>query len=177
MRLFSNWIDRQLRIIEKAEASLGKTRMKEITRNMKNPEERISARDNSKNEVVFVWAMKSRKSRLIQVNNFADVTAWMDGSVFLSYLTGTNKAKEFILAELDARGVKLTRKQRKNLKEHELKPFLVDHEIVRLQKEENKFVKVRNKVKTIRPLSDKMVEWLPKQWEIYKKRKGITIEE
>ena len=34
---------------------------------------------------------------------------------------------------------KLTRKQRKNLKEHELKPFLVDHEIVRLQKEENKF--------------------------------------
>ena len=48
VRLFSNWIDRQLRIIEKAEALLGKTRMKEITRNMKNPEERISARDNSK---------------------------------------------------------------------------------------------------------------------------------
>ena len=151
--------------------------MKEINRNMKNPEERISTRDNSKKKVVFLRATKSSKSRLIQVNNLADVTAWMDGSVFLSYLTGTNKAKEFILAELDARGVKLTRKQRKNLKEHELKPFLVNHEIVRLQKEENKFVKGRSKVKTFKPLSDKMVEWLPKQWEIYKKRKGITIED
>ena len=77
---------------------------------------------------------------------------------------------------LDGR-FKLTRKQRKNLKEHELKPFLIDHEIVRLQKEENKFVKVRSKVKTIKPLSDKMVEWLPKQQEIYKKRNGITIED
>jgi hypothetical protein len=37
-----------MRIIEKEDASLGKTRMKEITRNMKNPEERISARNNSK---------------------------------------------------------------------------------------------------------------------------------
>jgi hypothetical protein len=73
---------------------LGKTRMKEITRNMKNPEERISARDNnnSKKEVVFLRATKCSKSRLIQVNNLADVTSWMEGSVFLSYLTGTNKA-------------------------------------------------------------------------------------
>jgi hypothetical protein len=72
---------------------------------------------------------------------------------------------------------KLTRKQRKNLKEHELKPFLVDHEIVRLQKEENTFVKGRSEVKAIKLLSDKMVEWLPKQQEIYKKRNGITIED
>ena len=151
VRLFSNWIDRKLRIIEKAEASLGKTRMKEVTCNMKNLEERISAHDNSKKKVVFLRATKSSKPCLIQINNMADVM---------------NNAKEFILAELDARRVKLTRKQRKNLKEHELKPFLVDHEIVRLQKEENKFVKVRSKVKTIKPLSDKMVEWLPKQWEI-----------
>jgi hypothetical protein len=54
--------------------------MKEITRNMKNPEERISARDNSKKKVVFLQARNSSKSRLIQVNNLADVTAWMDGS-------------------------------------------------------------------------------------------------
>ena len=80
VRLFSNWIDRQLRIIEKAEALLGKTQMKEITRNMKNPEERISARDNSKKKVVFLQARNNSKSRLIQVNNLADVTAWMDGS-------------------------------------------------------------------------------------------------
>jgi hypothetical protein len=52
---------------------------------------------------------------------------------------------------------------------HELR----DHERARLEKEEDQvFAKVSD-VKTIKPLSKKLRDWMPKQWEIYKKKKGL----
>lgn len=119
-------------------------------------------------------ATKSKKKRFIEVIDLADVTPWMNGSILLSYLTTTNNAKEFILAELDERGIKLTNNQRTKLQARELHPFLVDSEIERKRKEENIFIKEAKEVKTIKPKSDKMKQFLPIQWEIYKKRKGLV---
>ena len=108
------------------------------------------------------------------MTDLADVTPWMNGSIIVSYLTTTNNAKEFVLAELDKRGVKLMNNQRTNLQAQELHPFLIDSEIERKRKEENIYIKEQKEVKAIKPLSDKMKQWLPKQWEIYKRRKGLV---
>ena len=59
----------------------------------------------------------------------------------IPYLTETNKAKPYILAELEAPRVKLSAKKKKDLKEHELMPLLRQHMAVRLQEEKERFVK------------------------------------
>jgi hypothetical protein len=64
----------------------------------------------------------------------------------IPYLTETNKAKPYILAELEAPRVKLSakkkkKKKKKDLKEHKLMPLLCQHMAVRLQEEEERFVK------------------------------------
>jgi hypothetical protein len=73
-------------------------------------------------------------------------------------------------------GVKFSAKRKKDLKEHELTPLLCQHEEVTcLQEEEERHVKdPKRDVPTIKPLSEKMNEWFPIQWEIYKKRKGVA---
>jgi hypothetical protein len=60
----------------------------------------------------------------------------MEGSIILSYLTGTNKARDFLMAEIKHRGIKLpaTNSKKKavskwqELNETELRHELRDHE-------------------------------------------------
>jgi hypothetical protein len=44
-------------------------------------------------------------------------------------------------------------------------------------KEEDKTFAKESDVKYIKPFSTKMKEWMPRQWQIYKERKGIVIAE
>ena len=174
LMMTSMWIDRQLDRIEVAKESLGPAKMNAIIAGVKSKSNKSSASDSEKKEKLFLRATKIKKKRFIEVIDLADVTPWMNGSILLSYLTTTNNAKEFILAELDERGIKLTNNQRTKLQARELHPFLVDSEIERKRKEENIFIKEAKEVKTIKPKSDKMKQFLPIQWEIYKKRKGLV---
>jgi hypothetical protein len=60
------------------------------------------------------------------------------------------------LAELEARGVKLSAKNKKDLKEHKLASLLCQHEVTRLQEQEERYVKYpKREVPTIKPLSVK----------------------
>ena len=174
LMMTSMWIDRTLDRIDAAKESLGPAKMKAIIAGVKSKSNKSSASDSDKKEKLFLRATKSKKKRIIEVVDLADVTPWMNGSIILSYLTTTNNAKEFILAELDERRVKLTNNQRTKLQARELHPFLVDSEIERKRKEENIYIKEAKEVKTIKPKSNKMKQFLPIQWEIYKKRKGLV---
>jgi hypothetical protein len=176
VKMFSAWIDKQLNAIEAACKSLGNKKMKRIHNDITNIENKTSHSDNNKKKQLFLRETRSGKPWIIEWNNLADVTAWMEGTIILSYLTGTNKAKPYILAELDARRVKLSAEKKKNdLKERDLTPLLRQHEVTRLQEEEEKYVKdPKREVPTIKLLSEKMKEWFPIQWEIYKKWKGVA---
>ena len=46
----------------------------------------------------------------------------------------------------------------------------------RLLVEEDKTVKV-DKIKHIKPLSDELKQWMPKQWQIYKRKKGLILDD
>jgi hypothetical protein len=59
------------------------------------------------------------------------------------------------------------------LNETELRHELRDHEWACLKKEENKVFANAKDVKYLKPLLDKMRQWMPKQWLIYKKKKGL----
>jgi hypothetical protein len=95
----------------------------------------------------------------------------MEGSIILSYLTGTNKARDFLMAEIKHRGIKLpaTNSKKKavskwqELNETELRHELRDHKRARLEKEENKVFANAKDVKYLKPLSDKMRQWMQKQ--------------
>ena len=60
-----------------------------------------------------------------------------------------------------------------DLKEAELVILLKEHERARLLKEEDKVFSMLEEVKYIKPLSQKMKQWMPKQLEVYKKKKGL----
>ena len=51
------------------------------------------------------------------------------------------------------------------------------HEHSRLGREEGQHLKDFSEVKNIKPLSQKMQQWMPKQWEIYKRKKGQVHED
>jgi hypothetical protein len=49
-------------------------------------------------------------------------------------------------------------------------------EQARLLTEEDKTVKI-DSIKNIKPLSDELKQWMPKQWQIYKHKKGLIMDE
>jgi hypothetical protein len=59
------------------------------------------------------------------------------------------------------------------LNETEMRHELCDHEWARLEIEENKVFANAKAVKYLKPLSDKMRQWMPMQWLIYEKKKGL----
>jgi hypothetical protein len=65
----------------------------------------------------------------------------------------------------------------KDLNLLELRHILRNHERSRLSMEEDKVFAKVEEVKYVKPLSVKMKEWMPKQWNIYKQKKGIVITE
>ena len=62
----------------------------------------------------------------------------------------------------------------------DLKTLVKKHEQQRLLVlvEEDKTVKIEiDKIKHIKPLSDELKQWMPKQWQIYKRKKGLIIDD
>jgi hypothetical protein len=189
LELFSRWIDLKTDKIDNARAELGSEKMKEIiTKSTKH--HKISASDDQTKLDRFKRATNVSKNRVVASKHFADVTCWMEGSVILSYLTKKDGARPFLMAEINHRKIPFPKpkkavkemtkaekekyKQKWNgLNEQELRYELRDHERACLEKEEDQvFAKVSD-VKYIKPLSKKLREWMPKQWELYKKKKGL----
>jgi hypothetical protein len=147
-------------------------------------------------------ASNAERDRILSSKNLADVTSWMNGSVILSYLSQKAGAREYILAELEYRGVKyyldpetnVADLKGKDLERHQhgersgkwdnqtiavIKKALKVAEYNRLCEEARKANIQGPKlgdVKEIEPLSDEMKEWMPIQWRIYKERNGQVEE-
>jgi hypothetical protein len=192
VELFSQWIDRQVKEIEQAHEFLGEERMRRIVKNLSDAKNKISSTDNDDKLEGFKTAAGAKKNRKVQSKHFADLTPWMDGSIILSYLTKKDGARPFLMAEIRQRNVKLpkpakkvsemTDKEKKKHQqkwdgqtEQDLKVMLRDHERA-VDKGGREGLCKGDGRKTIKPLSQKMKEWLPKQWEIYKRRKGLIEE-
>eukprot|EP00956_Cyclotella_meneghiniana_P016988 scaffold27384_cov36-Cyclotella_meneghiniana.AAC.11 len=187
LELFSKWIDGQLDGIKVARERMGDEAMKKIVAEL-GKDNKSSAVEQEEAIEQFRRASKSTKSRTVASIHLADVTAWMEGAIILSYLTATNKCKDYIIAELEHRQVKRPKtrirkkkkkkpvtiqiKEWKDMNEAELRHILRDDERARLQKEEEKVFAKVEEIKSIKPLSSKMKEWMPRQWQIYKQKKG-----
>ena len=188
LQLLSQWMEWKVEEIEKARESLGEAKIKTIVSNLSR-DKKISTDENEDKIKQFLSAANSQYERTIDSKHLADITCWMEGSLVFSYFTKTNGAWDFLLAEIKHRNIKrpnkwdrgAKNKQKKtirikewtDLKEAELVILLKEHERARLLKEEDKVFSKLEEVKYIKPLSQKMKEWMPKQLEVYKKRKGL----
>ena len=133
-------------------------------------------------------AANKQRDRTLESKHLQDVTPWMNGSVILSYLYEKDGARPFVLAEIKKRDIKykpvkavkdMTKKElAKHKKQWEgcsIKQMTIElkkHEHARLGADEGIHLKDYNEVKNLKPLSQKLQQWMPKQWEIYKRKKG-----
>ena len=118
MELFSKWMDQQLDGIQQARDELGNEAMNAIVAEL-GKENKSSAADREEAIQQFKRASKSNKNRTVASIHLADVTPWMEGAIILSYLTATNKCKEYIIEELKHRRVKRPRTRIRTKKEDE----------------------------------------------------------
>jgi hypothetical protein len=188
-------IDRDVKEIEQQTPGMMKTIVSEMYLRNKS-----SAEANEATYKKYEEASNAEVNRILQSKNLVDVSAWMDGSVILSYISDKEGGREYVLAELEHRGIKYYPEKKPeqmtktDKKRHQsglwkdqtitwMKKALKIHEHTRLcaiiqkeqqQEEGRKDIPMPKlaEVANIVPLSDKMKEWLPKQWEIYKKKNG-----
>lgn len=186
-------IDEAIRYLESREPGIMKTISTELSRS-----DKMSVSDSDAKYTRFKTASAAAKDRVLVSRNLADVSSWMEGSVILNYLTQKAGAIPYIIAELEYRGVEYyldpekieEHLTMKDLKRHQtkrwdkqsiawLKKALKIEEHKRLSdeaREANVHPPKLNEVKNCKPLSDKLKEWLPKQWAIYKEKKGQVHE-
>jgi hypothetical protein len=144
----------------------------------------------------YEQAANREKNRDVESKHLMDITSWMEGSVILSFLNQKDGARPYILAEMKHRKIiyfpekavsKMTKEEKAKHKKKwdgasiaRLKSVLRAHEHGRLTDiaNEEKYQPPKlDEVKNIKPLSQKMQQWLPIQWQIYKKRKGQVQEQ
>jgi hypothetical protein len=185
LELWGEWIDNKLDKIALAEGFLKPEGMKKLRDEIGNKKNKISASENDERLLRYKRAAKSNKDRSVRSKHLADINPWMDGSIILSYLSGKANAREFVMAEITERKIKMPKNTKsgdlasdwKDFNMLELRHLLRTHERARLLKEEDKTFAKESDVKYIKPFSTKMKEWMPRQWQIYKERKGIVIAE
>jgi hypothetical protein len=183
-----NEIDKSIAFLERRQRGVMKAIMEEMSRDFKS-----SHLANEEFLQRYNQAANKQRDRAVQSRHLVDITPWMEGSVILAYLYDKDGARPFVLAELKKRGIqykptkKVSEMNKKELGKHKLgwagctirtmQNELREHEHGRLAREEGQHLKDFKEVKNIKPLSQKIQEWMPKQWEIYKRRKGQVHEE
>jgi hypothetical protein len=196
LELHAKWIDMRLKEIEDSIAFLeeqkpGMTKLIKSELSLHNKSSR-SVREATLNQYTRA-ANNPSANRAVESEHLVDITPWMEGSVILSYLVQKEGARPYIFAEIKHRCIKYTpeklvNKMTKEEKEKHkkkwdgasisrLKTLLRNDEHRRLGQEEGQHLPKYEDVKNIKPLSQKMQEWMPIQWQIYKKRKGQVQEQ
>jgi hypothetical protein len=194
--MFGEYLDREsvkmdesIRFLESRDAGIMKTIATELSQRTKT-----SVSDSENKYDQFDAASKATRNRVLVSKPLADVSSWMEGSVILYYMSQKAGAIEYIVAELEHRQIEyyldpakdLDTLDPKELKRHNtgrwdkqsiawLKKALKLAEYNRLCKEAEKTNTHPPKlddIRNIKPLSEKLKEWMPKQWAIYKERKG-----
>lgn len=196
LELHAKWIDLKLDEIEDSIAFLeeqnpGVTKLVKSEMSLQNKSSRLANEETL--DQYNRAATSSKKNRAVESQHLVDITPWMEGSVILSYLVQKEGARPYILAEIKHRGIKYTPEKpvkemtKEEKKKHEkkwdgasiarLKTVLRNDEHRRLGEEEGQHLPKYDDVKNVKPLSLKLQEWMPIQWQIYKKRKGQVQEQ
>lgn len=171
LEMFIQYADKKLKQIKVAKEKLGKPRMKTIYNQIRTDKYKTSAVEVEAMMKRFEGGLAKADDMVIASKNLIEVTAAMDGAVVLRHLNIKNKGKEYLLAELDYRQnqthwERYTTEQKLAKTEKELREILRSVECDRLRTSpENKVIDDEKKVNTIKPLSDKMQEWLEFQWK------------
>lgn len=174
--MFIGFAGHQLKTIASAKVSLGPAEMKRISKSIRDKKGKTSSIENKAKSEAFDKAM-NKKLKPVKYKTRVDVTVLMDGSVILSLLNKKNDGREYLTAELDHQNIKtwmkLSAARKDEMDKIELRHLLRSQECTRLFDEEKKVYDNETKVSEIKPLSDKMQEWLPIQWRIVNEKQGI----
>jgi hypothetical protein len=180
LELHAKWIDMKLDEIEESIAFLeeqkpGMTNLIKSELSLHNKSSRLVNKEtlNQYNHA----ASNPGTNRAFKSEHLVDITPWMEGSVILSYLVQKEGVRPFLLAGIKHRGIKYTpEKQVKSMTKEEkakhkkkwegasiarLKTVLRNDEHQRLGEEEGQHLPKYKDVKNIKPLSQKMQEWMP----------------
>jgi hypothetical protein len=185
LELMSQWIDEKHTEIDEAEANLGDEKMKTILRELSKTN-KSSREDNANKLLAFERATKRGRDRSVMSKHLCDVTPWMEGGIILSLLSQKDGGREYVMAEINERGIRspkpkkkvnqMTKKEKEKFDKKfegmtmtELKALLRKHERTRLVEEEDRAHAKESDVKHIKPISNKLKQWLPKQWAINKR--------
>lgn len=190
LELHAQWIDAKCQEIDDGIAFLEAQEvgiMADIMAEMLGEHKSSRLADDDK-LTTYNRAATKQRDRTVESKHLQDMTPWMNGSVILSYLYEKDGARPFVLAEIKKRDIKykpvkaikdMTKKElAKHKKQWEgcsIKQMTIElkkHEHARLGADEGIHLKDYNEVKNIKPLSQKLQQWMPKQWEIYKRKKG-----
>jgi hypothetical protein len=198
LELHAEWIDKKLDEMEKSIEFL-ESRQKGIMKVIRSEMRLNNKSSRLANEATldrYEQAANREKNRDVESKHLMDITSWMEGSVILSFLNQKDGARAYILAEIKHRKIiyfpekavsKMTKEEKAKHKKKwdgasiaRLKSVLRAHEHGRLTDiaNEEKYQPPKlDEIKNIKPLSQKMQQWLPIQWQIYKKRKGQVQEQ
>ena len=195
LELHSKWIDRQLKetpedgisYLEGQEEGIMEDIMAEMCRDHKS-----SHLANEETLQRYNQAANKQRNRRVVSKHLVDITPWVEGSVILSYLYEKDGARPYVLAEIKKRRIKynttkpfdeMNKKEKERHKKKwegcsikQMTAALKVHEHARLAREEGQHLKDFKEVKNIKPLSQKLQQWMPKQWAIYKRKKGQVHE-
>jgi hypothetical protein len=175
LAMFGDFADRQLNVIKWARKDVGKEKMKSIANFIRNKKLKTSSIEQEAKNNAFDKGLK-KKLRKVKALNLVDLTALMEGAVILRLLNKKNNGREFLEAELDYRNkeswTKLTGRQKAEMDQKALRHLLRAQEHKRLFNDESKSVE-ESKISNIKPLSDKLQDWLSIQWRLINEQKGI----
>jgi hypothetical protein len=195
LELMSEWIDQQNEKIEEAEKELGSDVMSTIVEEMSRSNKSSTA-DNERKWQIFKVMSRKQRNRFANSKNLIDVTPQMDGYIILSLLQEKDGGRPIVMAEINARQIKyefvpapkkrvqdMTKAEKTKynkgfdgLSITDLKKLLKQHKQQRLAVEEEKTVKA-DSIRNIKPLSAEMKQWMPQQWIIYKRKKGLLMDD
>ena len=195
LALMSEWMDRQNDKIEAAERDLDESLLRTIEEELSRSN-KSSALDNERKQQIFETMTTQQRNRYANIKNFIDTTPWMDGSIILNLLQDKDGGREPMLAEIQAREIEyvfvpkpnkeyseLTKSEKKKydkgfagLSMTDLKKLIKKHEQQRLLSEEDKTIKL-DKIQYIKPLSQELKQWMSKQWRLYKRKKGLIMDD
>lgn len=163
-----------------AKEYLGNDRMKQLDKDIQSNTTKTSGIERAEKNKQFDKGLK-KKLKKVAAGNLNNVQALMDGSVILHHLNKGNGGREYLVAELDYRDVKAWKKKSQSAKdamdEKALRHMLRSIERTRLYEEDGKTYDKDEQVTRIKPLSDKMKDWLKIQWQIINAKQGIVQDE
>jgi hypothetical protein len=108
----SQWIDEKQKERDEAEVNLGEEKMKTILRELSKTN-KSSSEDNANKLKTFERATKRGRDRSVTSKHLCDVTPWMEGGIILSLLSQKDGAREYVMAEINKRGIRFPKPKKK----------------------------------------------------------------